>query len=148
MYKKLIIILMFIICFGAGYICCFFIVSKPDNKIITEIDNKEKQCIENSDNAAEIRNCVYSAKESWNKEIEKYESLLKNAMDSKDYKYIETSQELWKKQNKTDNEIIEKFIFNHGGTIYYDYAAETSRAAAKNRTLFLQEVYMVYSNQL
>jgi len=47
MYKKLIIILMFIIFFGLGYLCCFYFASNTDNKINAKIINIFDQEIKN-----------------------------------------------------------------------------------------------------
>ena len=112
------------------------------------IDIKEKKCIEKVDNAADIRNCVYLAAEEWEKEINKYIKLLEQSTTKEQFKLIKDSQNLWLQQSKKDNDIINEFIFNHGGTIYYDIAAGDYEELIKNRAEFLKWVYEIHTDKI
>ena len=112
------------------------------------IDIKEKKCIEKVDNAADIRNCVYSAADEWEKEIDKYIKLLEQSTTKEQYKLIKDSQDLWLIQSKKDNDIINEFIFNHGGTMYYDIAAGDYEELIKNRAEFLKWVYEIHTDKM
>ena len=112
------------------------------------IDIKEKKCIEKFDNSADIRNCVYLATEEWEKEINKYIKLLKQSTTKEQFKLIKDSQDLWLQQSKKDNDIINVFIFNHGGTMYYDIAAGDYEELIKNRAEFLKWVYEIHTDKI
>ena len=112
------------------------------------IDIKEKKCIAQTDNAADLRNCVYLATDEWENEIDKYIKLLEQSTTKEQFKLIKDSQNLWLQQSKKDNDIINEFIFNHGGTIYFDIAASDYEELIKNRAEFLKWVYEIHTNKI
>lgn len=119
-------------------------LSKPDNPI----DAKAEKCIAESTNAADVRNCVYLASEEWEKEITKYLDLLQKSMTAEKYKLISDSQNLWRQQSKKDNDVINEFVFNHGGTLYYDLAADDYEEIIKKRAEFLKWIYEIHTDKI
>ena len=64
------------------------------------------------------------------------------------FKLIKDSQNLWLQLNKKDNVIINEFIFNHGGTMYFDIAASDYEELIKNRAEFLKWVYEIHTDKI
>jgi len=110
------------------------------------IDKEEKECLSNSISTADSLNYIYNAEKNWNIEITKYLNLLKTVMPHEEYKIIEKNHNMWLEQNKKDNAIIDKFIFNHGGTMYQQIGAEENVKLKKQRRDFLKEIYDCYTN--
>ena len=174
--KKLIIVLISIFLLLSSFALGFYVKKSVDDKKYTDfieenkklkeevkqleelndkltnsdnpIDIKEKKCIAKTDNAADIRNCVYLATEEWEKEINKYLKLLEQSTKKEQYNLIKDSQDLWLIQSKKDNDIINEFIFNHGGTMYYDIAASDYEELIKNRAEFLKWVYEIHTDKI
>ena len=78
---------------------------------------------------------------------DKYMDLLKKGTNSEQYKIIKESQDLWIKQTEKDHQIVDKLIWNHGGTMYFDIAAVEDKDLIKNRAEFLRTIYSIHTNQ-
>ena len=117
-----------------------------NNKILNQdnlIDIKENECLEKSISTVDSLNCLYNAEKLWNIEITKYLKLLKNEMSYSEYKLIEKNHNMWIEQNKKNNEMIDKFIFNHGGTMYQQIGLDKKVELKKQRTEFLKK-YIIF----
>ena len=132
---------------------------KDENKFINDLNDKllnnnnpisekEKKCLDKASSTADSLNCSYIAEEEWNKEINKYLNLLEQNMTPKQYKLIKKNQDLWTAQNKSDNEVIDKFILNQGGTMYYQLAADDKIEQKKQRVEFLKWIYNIYTGSM
>ncbi len=174
--KKLIIVLISLLLLLSSFALGFFVKKSIDDKkytnliaenkklkaevkLINELNNKltnfdnpidinEQSCIYKTDNAADSRNCIYYATKEWEKEIDKYIKLLEQSTTKEQYKLIKDSQNLWLQQSKKDNDIINEFIFNHGGTMYFDIAASDYEELIKNRAEFLKWVYKIHTDRI
>ncbi len=73
---------------------------------------------------------------------------MKKATTNEQYKLIENSQNSWTDQKQNDNNIINEFIFNHGGTMYFDVAASDYEEIIKNRAEFLKQIYLIHTDQI
>ena len=111
------------------------------------IDKKEAYCINKTNNSSDLRTCIYDASEDWEKEINKYLLLLKKSTTKEQYKIIKDSQNLWIKEKEKDYQVVDKFIYNHGGTMYFDIAAGEYKDIIKNRALFLKNLYLVHTDK-
>ncbi|MCD7878520.1 MAG: DUF1311 domain-containing protein [Candidatus Gastranaerophilales bacterium] len=116
--------------------------------VVSLIEQNEKICIDNAQNAADVRNCVYTATDEWFNEINKYLELLKTAATPEQFKLIQDSQKLWVEQSDKDNKIINEFVFNHGGTMYFDLAASDYEEIVETRAKFLKWIYDVHTDNL
>lgn len=132
---------------------------REENKFINElndkllnnnnpIDKKEQECLNKAFSTSDTLQCCNIALEEWEKETEKYLSLLKESMSDEQYKHIQNNQDLWKKQNKNNNDIITEFVFNHGGTMYYQVAYDYYVQNQKQRAEFLKSIYEIHNNVL
>ncbi|MBQ3641981.1 DUF1311 domain-containing protein, partial [bacterium] len=121
---------------------------QEENQYSNPIEIKQKNCMDKYEYTADMRTCVYEATKEWEKEITKYLTLMKKEMKHEEYQKIAESQSLWEKQSKKDRQLVEDFILNHGGTIYFDFASLDDQTIIKNRAEFLQEIYEVYTNQI
>ncbi|MBR6164150.1 DUF1311 domain-containing protein [bacterium] len=126
-------------------------ISDVNNKILNNtspIDRNEKECLEKAVSTSESLECINKSLKEWDSEIEKYLGLLKQSMTNEEYKQIQTNQDLWITQNKSNNEIITQFVFNHGGTMYYQIASDYYVQDKKQRAEFLKAIYNTYNNEL
>lgn len=174
--KKFILILISIFLLSSSFIFGFFVKKSIDDKKYSSweterknlkdqikfledlnakltnsdnpIDQKTKECIKKTTNSTDVRSCVYVATEEWEKEINKYLLLLKESTTSEQYKLIKASQNAWINQKQNDNNIINEFVFNHGGTLYYDLAAGDYEEIIKNRAEFLKWIYDVHTDKI
>ena len=132
---------------------------KEENKFINElndkllnnsnpIDKKEKECLDNAQSTADSLNCCDIAIQEWENEIEKYMVFFKQTMTDDEYSYIQRNQNSWKKQNESTTEIISKYVFNHGGTMYYQVASGIYAQEIKQRAEFLKLIYEIYNNEI
>ena len=112
------------------------------------IEKRERECIERSISTDDSIKCTYIAEQEWDNEISRYLELLKKSMTTKEYKLIENNYKIWQKQNQSDNEIIKNFIFNHGGTMYYQLAASDYSELKKQRAEFFKWIYNVYTDNI
>lgn len=131
---------------------------KEENKFINElndkllnndnpIDKKGNECQEKAVSTADSLECSNITIEDWEKEIEKYMSLLKQSMNNEQYELIKKNQDLWKIQNKSNDKIITEFVFNHGGTMYYQIASSYYVQELKQRAEFLKNIYETYNDE-
>ncbi len=170
--KKLFFIFILIISLFLSFLSGFFIQKvvsdketseieklKEENKFCNElndkllnrnnpIDKKESECLNKVFSTADSLECSSKSIDEWEKEIDKYLNLLKDKMTSEEYKNIQENQVLWIMQNKSNNEIITKFVFNHGGTMYYQLASSDFVQEKKQRAEFLKWIYDVYTDNI
>ena len=132
---------------------------KDENKFINDLNDKllnnnnpipekEKKCLDKASSTADSLNCSYIAEKEWENEILKSLELLKQSMTEEQYKIIKDNQYLWIKQNKSNNEIINKFIFNHSGTMYYQLAVSDIVELKKQRAEFLNWIYKIHTDKI
>ena len=110
------------------------------------IDIKLENCI-NSTHPYLYSNCAIENGNDWDIEINKLLKQIKSTVNKDDYNIINIAQSDWKKSINSDEKIIHKFISSHQGaineTLAYSYIADIK----KQRALFLNNIYTIYSDE-
>ena len=116
----------------------------PELKYNYAINNKRIKCINNA-NIFERYKCEVNASYSWEKEIKKSLSYLKNRMSEENYNKLIENQQLWNKYEENTEKLLYAFIISKSGNynqqIGYNYLANVKR----QRNEFLRTIYNFYS---
>ncbi|WP_315056732.1 lysozyme inhibitor LprI family protein [Chryseobacterium indoltheticum] len=112
------------------------------NKSLQEnfIDIEESKCFGKQDisNAA-MRECTIIARESWDKELNKYYKLLLTKLPKDAFEILKASQKEWIIYRDKEFKFITKFYFEvKEGTMWYNIAENKKKEIVKNRALELQ----------
>lgn len=107
------------------------------------IDLTESKCLNKKDiSNAEMRNCTIKATESWDKELNKYYTLLKEKLPKQTFETLKESQKQWILYRDKEFAFISKFYFElKEGTMWYTIAENKKKKMVKSRALDLQEYY-------
>lgn len=112
------------------------------NKSLQEnfIDIEESKCFGKQDiSNAEMRECTIIARESWDKELNKYYNLLSNKLPKDAFEILKASQKEWIIYRDKESKFITKFYFEvKEGTMWYNIAENKKKEIVKNRALELQ----------
>lgn len=122
------------------------IASKPIRQVqedvsnIHSIDKALQDCMAKQDTTYEMNKCVYTAMESWNKEIDKYLNLLKSVTTEEDYNNILKAQKNWEVYRDSEFEAV-SVIIEKQGTMFQNSTVGMKSSLIKERALFLKEFY-------
>ncbi|MDF2830924.1 lysozyme inhibitor LprI family protein [Chryseobacterium indoltheticum] len=112
------------------------------NKSLQEnfIDIEESKCFGKQDiSNAEMRECTIIARESWDKELNKYYKLLLTKLPKDAFEILKASQKEWIIYRDKEFKFITKFYFEvKEGTMWYNIAENKKKEIVKNRALELQ----------
>lgn len=112
------------------------------NKSLQEnfIDIEESKCLSKQDiSNAEMRECTIIARESWDKELNKYYNLLSTKLPKDTFEILKASQKEWIIYRDKEFKFITKFYFEvKEGTMWYNIAENKKKEIVKNRALELQ----------
>lgn len=112
------------------------------NKSLQEnfIDIEESKCLSKQDiSNAEMRECTIIARESWDKELNKYYNLLSTKLPKDTFEILKASQKEWIIYRDKESKFITKFYFEvKEGTMWYNIAENKKKEIVKNRALELQ----------
>lgn len=117
--------------------------SQTKNKKENPIDIQEKKCLDkdNISNADQC-NCTIKAQEGWDKELNKYYSLLKTKLKSEDFEILKNSQKHWIAYRDKEFLFISKYFFEiKQGTMWYAVAEDKKREIIKFRAIELKNYY-------
>ena len=110
------------------------------------IDKMEEICLSNKSSTQEMNECTFKAMDAWNKEIEKYLTLLKNINSKEDFENIQISQKNWEKFR--DSEIIVyNLIQQKEGTMFQNVSTGFKRELIKQRAIELKSLYETLMNK-
>ncbi len=118
-----------------------------NNKPLTQIEKTNALCYSKAEMSVDIRECTYKSADLYEKERIKYLKLIQQVTTEEEYKLIKSIENNWEIQRKKDEDIITKFILNHGGTMYYDIAAGDYNDIIEDHAKFLKYIYEEYAKK-
>ena len=116
------------------------IFSQNKNQQENVIDIEESKCFDKQDiSNAEIRKCTIKARDSWDKELNKFYNLFASKLPKDVFEILKASQKEWIIYRDKEFKFITKFYFEvKEGTMWYNIAENKKKEIVKNRTLELQ----------
>lgn len=116
------------------------IFSQNKNQQENFIDIEESKCFDKQDiSNAEMRKCTIKARESWDKELNKFYNLLASKLPKDAFEILKASQKEWIIYRDKEFKFITKFYFEvKEGTMWYNIAENKKKEIMKNRALELQ----------
>ena len=107
------------------------------------IDIAEEKCLEKKDiSNAEMCNCTIEARESWDKELNKYYGLLKTKLPKEAFDVLKESQKQWLIYRDNEFLFITKFYYEvKEGTMWYAIAQNQKMQIVKKRAIELENYY-------
>lgn len=131
---------LFIILFS---IFSFTVFSQTKSKKENSIDIQEKKCLDKDDiSNANQCNCIISAQEGWDKELNKYYNLLKSKLKNEDFEVLKNSQKQWISYRDKEFLFISKYFFEiKQRTMWYRIADGKKKEIIKSRALELKNYY-------
>ncbi|WP_264523286.1 MULTISPECIES: lysozyme inhibitor LprI family protein [unclassified Flavobacterium] len=117
--------------------------SQTNKKNENPIDVLESKCLNKDDiSNADMCNCTIQARESWDKELNKYYNLLKAKLPKEAFDSLKESQLQWLKYRDKEYAFISKFYFEvQQGTMWYTVAENRKKEIVKTRAIELQQYY-------
>jgi len=119
------------------------VVTFSQTKKENPIDVLESKCLnkENISNA-EMCNCTIQARESWDKELNKYYSLLKMKLPKEAFETLKESQKQWLVYRDKEYAFISKYFYEvKQGTMWYAVSESKKRDIVKTRAVELEGYY-------
>lgn len=123
--------------------CSFVALSQNQKKNENSIDKTELKCLEKKDiSNVEMCNCTIKARESWDKELNKYYGLLKTKLSKEAFEVLKESQKQWISYRDKEYLFIAKFYYEvNEGTMWYAVAENKKKEIVKERAIELEEYY-------
>jgi uncharacterized protein YecT (DUF1311 family) len=124
-------------------LCSIVALSQTKKKNQNSIDQVLSKCLDKKDiSNAEMCNCTIEARESWDKELNKYYGLLKTKLPKDAFEILKESQKEWINYRDKEYSFIAKFYYEvQEGTMWYVVAKNKEKDIVKNRALELEEYY-------
>jgi uncharacterized protein YecT (DUF1311 family) len=121
----------------------FAIFSQTKNKKEQSIDVQESKCLKKDNiSNAEMCNCSIIARQSWDKELNKYYNLLKAKLAKEKFEILKESQKHWIAYRDKEFSFISKFYYEvKEGTMWYSIAENNKTEIVKSRALELIQYY-------
>lgn len=116
------------------------IFSQNKNQQENVIDIEESKCFDKQDiSNTEMRKCSIKARESWDKELNKFYNLLASKLTKDAFEILKASQKEWVIYRDKEFKFITKFYFEvKEGTMWYNIAENKKKEIVRNRALELQ----------
>lgn len=116
------------------------VFSQNKNQQENFIDIEESKCFDKQDiSNAEIRKCTIKARDSWDKELNKFYNLFASKLPKDVFEILKASQKEWIIYRDKEFKFITKFYFEvKEGTMWYNIAENKKKEIVKNRALGLQ----------
>jgi len=116
------------------------VFSQSKNQQENVIDIEESKCFDKQDiSNAEIRKCTIKARDSWDKELNKFYNLLASKLPKDAFEILKASQKEWIIYRDKEFKFITKFYYEvKEGTIWYNIAENKKKEIVRNRALELQ----------
>ena len=117
--------------------------SQTKKKSENAIDTLEYKCLQQDDlSNADMCNCTIQARESWDKELNKYYNLLKTKLPATAFAVLKESQKEWIIYRDKEFTFISKYFYEvQSGTMWYAVAENNKKEIVKTRAIELQEYY-------
>ncbi|MBJ2125563.1 lysozyme inhibitor LprI family protein [Flavobacterium sp. IB48] len=122
------------------------IVVFSQNKKENPIDALESKCLnkENISNS-DMCNCTIQARESWDKELNKYYNLLKTKLPKEAFETLKESQKQWLAYRDKEYAFISKYFYEvQQGTMWYAVAENRKKDIVKTRAREMEEYYKMF----
>lgn len=118
-------------------------LSQTKKKSENSIDKQESKCLDKKDiSNAEMCNCSIKARESWDKELNKYYELLKVKLPKEAFNILKESQRQWIIYRDKEYLFISKFFYEvNEGTMWYAVAENKKKEIVQARAIELEEYY-------
>ena len=126
------------------FLCFFsFIALSQTKEKNYSIDNELSKCLNKKDiSNAEMCNCNISAKNSWDKELNRYYNLLMTKLPVKAKEDLKQSQKIWISYREKEFKFISTYYYEaKEGTMWYGIAEEKKMDFVKNRVLELENYF-------
>ena len=113
----------------------------PDAEI-HPIEKAVQDCMQKEDyTTAGMSKCVDASINDWNKEIDKYLSLLKYTLPEDKYKLLQISQEKWEEYKKAQWQLLEATLSEKDGTMYINILSGDKADVVEKRAKDLSGFY-------
>ncbi|KAF2341423.1 lysozyme inhibitor LprI family protein [Flavobacterium tistrianum] len=122
------------------------IVTFSQTKKENPIDVLESKCL-NKDNISntDMCNCTIQARESWDKELNKYYNLLKVKLPKEAFETLKESQKQWLVYRDKEYTFISKYFYEiKQGTMWYAVAENKKKEIVKARARELEEYFKMF----
>jgi uncharacterized protein YecT (DUF1311 family) len=123
----------------------FAVLSQTKSKIENTIDGIELKCLKKKDiSNVEMCNCTINAREAWDKELNKYYTLIKTKLPKQAFEVLKESQKQWIKYRDKEFAFISNYYFEvKEGTMWYAVAENKKKEIVKTRAIDLIEYYEI-----
>ena len=109
---------------------------------IHPIEKDVQNCMKKEDyTTAGMSKCVDNSINDWNKEIDKYLSLLKDTLPEDKYKLLQISQEKWEEYKKAQWQLLEATLSEKDGTMYINILSGDKADVVEKRAKDLSGFY-------
>lgn len=114
-------------------------------KADSPIDVTESKCLDKDNiSNAEMCNCTIQARESWDKELNKYYGLLKTKLPKEAFETLKESQKQWLVYRDKEYTFISKYFYEvKQGTMWYAVAENKKKEIVKTRAIELEQYYQM-----
>ena len=121
------------------------IVSQFFNVVVANnIEVIERECLNNTSSTAGMITCTQQAKKMWQKEMEKYYSLLFDEIPQPNRKNLQNSQKYWLNYQSEQAKLTNELLDEQKGTMYLNVRENLQKQTAKTRAIELRELYNNY----
>ena len=119
----------------------------PPEAEVHPIEKALEDCLKKEDyTTAGMSKCVDDSRNEWNKEIDKYLTLLKDALPEDKYNLLQTSQEKWEEYKEAEWNLLEKTLQEKDGTMYVNIISGDKANIVEKRAKDLSELYFELTN--
>ena len=109
---------------------------------IHPIEKDVQNCMKKEDyTTAGMSKCVDNSINDWNKEIDKYLSLLKDTLPEDKYKLLQISQEKWEEYKKAQWQLLDVALSEKDGTMYINILSGDKADVVEKRAKDLSGFY-------
>ena len=109
---------------------------------IHPIEKDVQNCMKKEDyTTAGMSKCVDNSINDWNKEIDKYLSLLKDTLPEDKYKLLQISQEKWEEYKNAQWQLLEATLSEKDGTMYINILSGDKADVVEKRAKDLSGFY-------
>lgn len=125
--------------------CIFFLSLVVFAEEINTIDKAEDACISKTSSTDAMLKCTAIAYDAWDKEMNKYYSLLMKKLPVEQKSELLKAQKSWLSFRDNSFTFINRSIREKQGTMYLNVASGERREIVKQRALQLKEYYSIVS---
>ena len=112
--------------------------------VANDIDVLERECLNNTSSTASMIACTQQAKKMWQKEMEKYYSLLLDKIPQPNRKNLHNSQKYWLNYQSEQAKLTNELLNEQQGTMYLNVRENLQKQTVKTRAIELRELHNNY----